>query len=236
MLLSATVAGASAVSQVAYGSLTGSQLVTFEDLPQISAPGTNYDGLMVSGGVAFGERFAGQTLTKVGAFDRLSGSPSGTLALQTGTPGENLNIFAGSYAGKYGNVLTGLGDYGFPSYDAIGEGSFALLFSSDQSEFGFSLIGGNGGTAHLDFFARNGSLLDSILLSGLSDQYYGFSRAGGLKDIAGISIWNDDAAGIAIDDIKHDVKSDVNPVPEPGTMMLLGSGLLGIACIRKRRI
>ena len=225
--------GSAQVTQVAYGSLTGTQLVTFDDVAGGSSPGTNYDSIFFSNGVGFAERFTGQTLTDAGGFDQLGGSPSGpSLTLLTGAAGQNLNIFINGSS----QVLTGLGSAGFPAGNAIGEGSFAALFSSDQSQFGFQLAGGNGGTANVSFFRNDGSLIQAITLSSLADTFYGFSRNGGVQDIRGISISNSDSGGIGFDNLLFDVPSFGGAVPEPSTwaMMLMGFGAMG-AALRRRR-
>ncbi|WP_287461418.1 PEP-CTERM sorting domain-containing protein [Accumulibacter sp.] len=222
------IAQAAPINQVAYASLTGTQVVTFDDVAGGAAPGTNYNGVFVSSGASFAERFAGQTNTPSGGFDVLSGTPTASLSLAVGAPNQNLNVFINSGS----QVLTGLGPSGFPDFNAIGEGSFAVLFSTDQSEFGFQLVGGNGGSATIDFFRRDGSLIDRIVVGGLADAFYGFSREGGTFDIAGISIFNDDAAGIGFDNLKHDVKSD-GTVPEPGTVLLVGAALASLAGRRR---
>jgi hypothetical protein len=229
MLLFATSVGAAPINQVSYASLTGTELITFDDIAGSGGAGTNYDATFVSGGAGFGERFAGQTLGASGAFDTLSGSPSASLSVVAGAPNQNQDIliFNGS------NVLTGLGNLGYPSFDAVGEGSFAVVFSSDQSEFGFQLVGGNGGNATIDFFRRDGSLIAEIVVGGLADAFYGFSREGGLKDIAGISITNLDPAGIGFDNLKHDVESTIG-TPEPATIALLGLALISMFYVRRR--
>lgn len=226
-------AQAAPVNQVSYAGLAGTQLVTFDDLAGGGAPGTNYDGLVASNGVGLGEHFVGQTVGVAGSNDTLAGLPSGPLTLATGAPGKNLNIFFYTTS----NVLTGLGRLGFPDFDAIGEGAFAVQFSSDQSEFGFQLVGGNNGNAFVSFFNSAGGLIDTVTVTNLTDAYYGFSREGGLKDIRGISIWNDDFGGIGFDNLKFDVKSVFVPggVPEPTTwaMMIAGFGLAGAAMRRR---
>jgi len=235
LLVAAAVTGftalaeAAPVNQVDYGSLTGTQLVTFDDVAGGAAPGTNYNSVFVSGGASFAERFAGQTNTPAGGFDILSGTPTASLSLSVGAANQNLNVFVNFTS----QVLTGLGPLGFPNFDAIGEGSFAVLFSTDQSEFGFQLVGGNGGSATIDFFRRDGSLIQEIIVSGLADAFYGFSRDGELHDIAGISIFNTDPGGIGFDNLKHDVESQ-GSVPEPGTFALLGLALAFLATRRYR--
>jgi hypothetical protein len=220
--------GASAaIISIAPGSLMGSELVTFDDVAGGAAPGTNYDAVFVSGGVSFAERFVGQTNTPAGGFDVLSNAALAGLSLQIGTAGQNLNIFLNGSS----QVLTGLGPAGFPSFGAIGEGAFAALFTTDQSEFGFDLVGGDGGSATVDFWARDGSLLGSILVGGLSTQSYAFQSTVG-NDIAGISIWNNDGAGIGFDNLRFDVPSGT--VPVPGTLALVGLGLLAAARAGRR--
>src|SRR5215510_15746879 len=51
------------VNVVPYVSLTGTGLITFDDIAGGPAPGTNYDGILTSGGASFAERFLGQTLS-----------------------------------------------------------------------------------------------------------------------------------------------------------------------------
>lgn len=222
------------INSVAYASLTGTQLITFDDVAGGGAPGTNYDAIFESGNTAIGERFVGQTVVANGNFDTLVGAPTAPLKLTVGAAGQNLNVFNNG-----SQVLAGLGPIGFPSFDAIGEGAFAVLFDFDQSEFGFQLVGGNAGNGFVSFFRRNGTLIDSLTIAGLADNFYGFSRDGGLKDIAGVSIFNDDLAGVGFDNLKFDVAGvigdpDPDPVPEPATLALTGLGLLGLALSRRR--
>lgn len=260
MLAASVVTQAAPIQAVAYEQLVGAQLVTFDDLPAVGAPGTNYDAIFASGGAAFGERFSGQTLGASGNFDVLGGTPLNPLTLMTGAAGRNLGVYLRetAYDDETGtsattNVLTGLGHLGFPHFDAIGEGAFAVLFGADQSEFGFQLVGGGGGSATVDFFRRDGSLIAQILLQGLADASYGFRRDGGIRDIAGISIFNDDPHGVGFDNLRYDVPGrsgepgnggtsggDGAPgsgvaIAEPGSMVLLGIGIFGLAVLRPRR-
>jgi len=224
--ISSSVTLAAPVNQVDYFSLAGPVLVDFESLTGGSTPGTNYDGIIDINGVTFAERFVGQTLTASGDSDVLGGAPVGGLSLQAGAPDQNLNIIT---FGLNGNVLTGLGPMGFPTSSAIGEGAISILFDDDQSGFGFKSVGGDLGSAEVEFRARDGSLIGAITLTNLGNDYFGFSREGGIRDIAGISIWNTDSGGIGFDDIK------VGAVPVPAAVWLFGSGLLGMVGIARRK-
>jgi hypothetical protein len=217
------------ISQVDYTSLTGTQSVSFASVPGGPAPGTNYDSLIFVNGVNFGEHFSGQTVTPSGNFDQIGGSPTGPLTLLPGAPGQNLDVFTS----PAGAVLSGNGTLGYPENDGIGEGAISLLFATDQSEFGFRLAGGNGGNAYVSFFRADGSLIETFTLANLPlITAFGFTRDGGVHDIRGVSIWNDDITGFGIPVIRYDVSS----LPEPGTwgMMLLGFGAVGFA-MRSRR-
>ncbi|MBM4329804.1 MAG: PEP-CTERM sorting domain-containing protein [Deltaproteobacteria bacterium] len=230
------ISGGTPINQVPYASLTGSGLVTFDDIPGGWAPGTNYDAIIKFYEADFGERFVGQTLLTSGDFDILSGSPTGPLSLAAGAPNQNLNVFLATSGGITSQVLAGLGPKEYPNFKAIGEGSIAVLFHYDQSDFGFRILGGNEGDAYLSFFRRDGSLIQDITLSGLSNStFYGFQREGGIKDIGGISIYNTDPGGIAFDSFIDDVPAGAGQsAPEPATLILLGSGLLGLAGFRRK--
>jgi hypothetical protein len=178
--------------------------VTFEDIAGGETPGTNYDGLLVSGDLLFSERFAGQSVSSNGAFDVISGLPSNPLQPEVGEAGQNLDVF--DYDG---NVLNGLGPIGFPEIDAIGEGSIAIYFPAVQSEVKLSLVGGNGGSATLSFYRRDGSLIDQLIVSDLADLPYAFGTFDHTSIIAGILIQNTDASGIGLNNVCY----DPDPVP-----------------------
>jgi len=228
----ASQAQAAPINEVLYSSLTVGQTIDFEGLVGGGAPGTNYDGVLNFFGVLIGERFNGQVLGSSGNSDTLSGLPNGPLSVVVGALNQNLNIFTRA---PDGNVLTGLGNLGFPNFNAIGEGAVAILFDNDQSEFGFQSVGGDFGDATFEFFRRDGSLIDTLNPAGLGMGLFGFSRDGGVRDIAGISMWNTDPAGIAYDNIIFDVAGNQVAVPEPATVALFGLGLVGLGFARRRK-
>lgn len=218
------------ITQVSYASLTGSQFVSFGSVPGGPDVGTNYDDVIVVNGVSFGEHFEGQSVSALGNFDQLGGSPSGPLVLSAGAPGHNLTVFTN----VAGPILAANGTLGYPEFDGIGEGALSLLFPTDQAEFGFRMAGGNGGNAFVTFFRDDGSPIESFTLSNLPVfASFGFSRDGGIHDIRGVSIWNDDVTGVGFLTFRHDVSA----VPEPAgwAMMLLGFGAIGISLRSRRR-
>ena len=172
------------------------QFASFDDLSGGDNPGTNYDGIVQNGGLRFAERFVGQSLSYNGDFDVVTGNPTSPLTLQVGAPGQNLDVFA-----YITNVLSGLGNLGFPDLDAIGEGAIAMYFSTPQSRVSFQIVGGNGGVATLGFYRPDGSLMDDVVVAGLADLRYGFATPDGQRSIAGILIQSTDPSGIGVDSV-----------------------------------
>ena len=130
LLVMPLAAQADPVHQVSPATLTGGGLISFEDVVGAPSPGTSYDGLMGSGGALIAERFVAQALSYSGDFDVLSGLPGNPLTLQTGDPGQNVLVFeTGS-----GKIALGLGAAGYPSFDALGEGSVAVLFDAEFAD------------------------------------------------------------------------------------------------------
>ena len=241
--LSSIEVQAATINQINPADLTGTTLTTFEDVTGGTQPGTNYDGILKSNAASFAERFVGQTLSSNGVLDVLSDTPIGPLALQVGNPGQNLNVvaFAPPPDTNSSNTLTGIGPTGLN-----GEGAFAVLFDVDQSQLGFQLVGGATGSATVNFFKRDGFLLETIALSGLTNSSYGFSRDGGLNDIAGFSIYNNATLGIGLDNLRYGVQggpTDPTPIPFEfssglGILILGAWGAIGIlkTKVQKRKV
>jgi hypothetical protein len=237
-VLACTSAMAAPINQGSYTLLAGSDVVTFNeidtkiDFANPSSTGVSVDDILISGGVAFGEHFSGQQLSTSGNFDVPSGTPTGPLTLQVGSTGENLypvTVRAISLQPlQLDNALAGIGQSGASSTAGVGEGAISILFSSDQSQFGVQLLKLNGGNTYFDFFRNDGSLIQSFTASVATSSYLGFFRDGGIKDIRGVTIWNDDPNGMIIDNVKHDVASSISAVPEAGTSSMALAGLLAL--------
>ena len=171
----------------------------FEEVIGGDPPGTNYDFPVWSSGTLFAERFLGQSLSYFGDYDVVSGTPTNPLTPQEGAAGRNVNVF--NYVS---NVLTGLGNQGFPEIDAIGEGSIAVYFPTAQARIALDLVGGNGGSATLNFYRTDGTLIDIVQVTGLGEFRYGFATGDLSNTIAGILIQTTDPSGVGIDNVCHE--------------------------------
>ncbi len=236
LLISATVAVAAPINPILYVN-SGNTVVDFNDVAGSPFPGTLYDGILVSGGASFAERFVGQTLSFNGDLDVLSGTPSGPLALQVGTPGQNLSV--GTDTG--GGGLYPYGPNGYPSPTGYGEGAWAVLFPNLTARFGFEVEFGEDvtSTVIVQAFRADGSLIDSLTVNltpaiiGFGG-FFGFEREGGLTDIAGVSVHTTDPGGLGYFGVRYDTAQVTAPEPATLTMLAMGVGLLGMTLRRNR--
>lgn len=241
-LLGSTSVAYGGILQVDYSSLSGAAGADFEDLGLADSEQLTFDSIFESGNTSFGESFAGQTVTTSGEFDVLTGSPTDPLTLLAGGSTTNVTAVDGG-AGDVGNTsIAGSGPLGFPDPNAVGEGSIAILFDFDQSEFGFEIVGSDGGSATAQFWGRDGSLIEEVFFtlgSSIFDSF-GFITDDASQSVAGVSIFNNDPGGIGFDNFIFDIAGTPGTpgdpgvsVPEPSTIALLGIGLLGIMLRRR---
>jgi hypothetical protein len=229
------------VLSVGYASLSG-PTVTFEDLVLPDPDGSLLNGIVSSGGVQFGERFAGQELAVAKAprpgvplaqdwFDDLSfGSPTAGLTLLAGAAGANLGGY--DYGDANAQALAGIGPQNSDLSDPFGFGSISARFATPVSALGFQVRDTDAGAAWLSLYRADGSLIQTLSLAPLADTGYAFARSDGTADIAGFSLYHRDAYyGIAIDNLVYGTAA---AVPEPSAAWLLGAGLLWIGARWRR--
>ncbi|MDM4765796.1 PEP-CTERM sorting domain-containing protein [Pelomonas sp. SE-A7] len=242
-LLSAGLAQAGPVLSTSYAGIAGTTL-NFDNV--VAGADGLINGLLTSGGVSFGERFAGQVLSMAKAprpgevaqdwFDDLStGAPTAGLSLLAGASGHNLGVY--DYGDSRGQALAGVGPSMADGADPFGFGALSARFAIGQSSLGFYLRDGDGGAATLNLYRTDGSLIQSLALGPVADGYYAFARDGGVADIAGFSLYNRDSYyGISIDELRFaSGAAAAQSVPEPGTAALLALGLMGALRSRRKR-
>lgn len=174
------------------------KVITFDDQPSGMGPGIEHTKVLVLDGASFGEYFNGQSRSANGDFDRVSGQALPPLTLMPRPRGELFSIHRlGS-----SNVINGFGPARFPKREAQGEGALAILFHEDQAALSFDVLGGEKGVAQVIFLRRDGSVLDMLSITPLSDRSFGFYHTKLMAEIAGIVITNEDPEGIALDNLR----------------------------------
>jgi len=227
------------------GSVTGSITNDFESLS-----GGQVVGLLTQSGATYGERFSGQAVsTNSNGYDEITGTPSGSLSILSATSAQE-NLIIRALAGS--NTIDGLAS-------STGQGALAILLDNDSDVFGFDISDsfypswGLSGDMYVEFFASDGSSLDSFVFSDVTDSFFGFRVDTGSSLIRGVSITHSDNGGLGFDNFTYSlssvgstgsgasspvsVPSVISVVPEPSSyaMMLGGLGLVGFMAFRRKK-
>ena len=148
-------------------------------------------------------------------------------------PGVTYSVPVG--AGFFFNIDAG-GGFPTPFLDTItGAGPLTVTFDSSTGAFGFLTSVLMGSTLNITInFVTGPSFVSALPIGGdiSTLQFFGFQSSG--VDITSALIGTS-GTGItwAVDDFRF--SAEPGPaVPEPGTMVLIGSGLLGLAARRRR--
>lgn len=243
-LFAASITANAAVVRVSQANfVAGAGLITFSEFPVNTmnptyAPAT-YGGGASAPNVTFDGWFTGQRLSLTPAVDCpgaaatacIVGSPTGPLSLDPASPN---TFITQDGANPTSPVLSGT---------PIFNGGIAVLFDRDLVGVGFDggffdAVGSTGITA----FARDGSLLGTITNRTTGIEFLGIADSGGAAVIAGVflDLTGSEPAGFAIDNLRFGMSGQVvidpvNPVPEPGTMGLVGIAIAGLGLTRRRR-
>lgn len=186
------------------------QVITFDDQRSAPGPGHPVTGLLSTDGAEFGEMFAGQSLlVSDEVFDAVTGTASAPLTLLAGPENQNLSILRLPAS----NVLSGDGPRGFPRHDATGEGAVSILFAQDHAALRLDLMGGEGGTLTVLFLRRDGTLIDVHEITNLTEGPLYFARRDASEDIAGVTLWNRDPEGIALDGVAFGSATQTSKAP-----------------------
>lgn len=174
--------------------------------------------------IAFGEHFAGQTVSSLVGVNTLTGSPTGPLTLI-----QNGNTFiAGDVSNPTAPILSG---------SPLFNGPISFSFSIPVAAVGLSggFFDAIGGTT-IEAFDAAGVSLGTITNSTIGIEFYGLFDSSG-SNISGVSFYitGSEPAGFAIDNVTFGDASVVTGVPEPASMALLGAGLAGLGLLRRRK-
>lgn len=209
----------------------GSGLITFSEFPTAtvnpSYDPADYGGLAGDPGVDFSGFFSGQALGDAATCPPgaalsgcVIGAPSAPLTLDATSP---QTFITTDGANPTSPVLSGS-----PTFN----GPIAILFDIDIA--GVGLDGGffdnPGGTA-ITAFARDGSVLGSVLNEGTGIEFLGLVTDDGSDAIAGLlfSLVGAESAGFAIDNVRFGTSGQVGPPPGPALAVdTLGGPALAI--------
>ncbi|MFQ5489390.1 MAG: hypothetical protein ACE5GE_01605, partial [Phycisphaerae bacterium] len=137
------------------------------------------------------ESFVGQSVTRVGDLEEVSGLPSIPLTLFTPGVGDNLFFVNNELQGVAASTPNPL----------VGEGAISFLFDFDQTEIGLAVNLMDGGTTTFQFFTRTGAPFPPVQVSHTGSSFYTFLSSLGAT-FAGVTITNNDLFGISVDELR----------------------------------
>lgn len=233
LTLCAAFIGFPGISQAALvdlgpGSFTpAATAITFDEVTLGTVnPVYNFTGLTGLGNVtvSFAGMFVGQAAGGGSVQTLTDHIPSGPLTLDGGTT-TTVNDAA---PGATSPVLSG---------SPLFNGPISVFFSVPVA--GVGLKGGYFdavGATTIEAYDADGNILGSITNSVEGFEFYGLADSTGANVIKGISffITGSEPAGFEIDNLTFGAASVIQ-TPEPGILLLLGTGLLGLLGLRRKR-
>jgi hypothetical protein len=182
------------------------------------------------------------TFTDLSAFLAATG-PNTVVDFNAAGSGAILNTYAGlGVTFSSGNTFADCVQETSPPYcwlNNTSDGADGRIFDATFIVGGITAVGINsvlgGGFSILRAYDAGNVLLGTVSSDSVSStlDFFGLTTT---APIAYITVqFPAPVSGWALDDLRFGAAADVEPVPEPATLLLMGAGLAGARCLRRRR-